>query len=42
MYKCISCKKPIAKIEDKLRCPYCGTRIFAKQRPETLKRVVAR
>lgn len=42
MYKCLSCKKTIAKIEDKIRCPYCGYRIFVKMRPTTVKRVQAR
>ena len=42
MYKCMNCKKTIAKIEDKIRCPYCGYRIFVKQRPEVIRRIVAR
>lgn len=42
MYKCISCKKTIAKIDEKIRCPYCGFRIYAKMRPEVVRRVVAR
>lgn len=41
MYKCINCKK-VAKLEDKIRCPYCGYRIFVKVRPEVIKRVRAR
>lgn len=41
MYKCINCKKVVAKLEDKIRCPYCGYRIFLKKRPEVVKRVRA-
>ncbi|MEM5802204.1 MAG: DNA-directed RNA polymerase subunit P [Candidatus Aenigmatarchaeota archaeon] len=42
MYKCVGCKKEITKIEDRIRCPYCGFRIFVKLRPEVVKRVRAR
>ncbi|MBI2547437.1 MAG: DNA-directed RNA polymerase subunit P [Candidatus Aenigmarchaeota archaeon] len=42
MYKCTNCKKPVAKLEDKVRCPYCGFRVFVKERPEVVKRVLAR
>ncbi len=42
VYKCTSCKKVIAKLEDRIRCPYCGSRVFTKQRPEVVKRVLAR
>ena len=42
MYRCVNCKKEIAKIEDRIRCPYCGHRIFSKKRPEVLRRVQAR
>jgi DNA-directed RNA polymerase subunit P len=41
-FKCLKCKKIIEEIEDKVRCPYCGYRIFVKIRPEVLKRVQAR
>ncbi len=41
MYKCINCKKVIPKIEERVRCPYCGYRIFSKIRPEVVKRVKA-
>lgn len=41
MYKCVKCKKTVAKIEEKIRCPYCGYRIFVKMRPEVLKKVHA-
>jgi DNA-directed RNA polymerase subunit RPC12/RpoP len=42
MYKCVKCKRIITKIEDTVRCPYCGFRILAKMRPDTPKRVQAR
>lgn len=42
MYKCINCKKTVAKIGEKIRCPYCGYRIFVKMRPDVIKRVRAR
>lgn len=42
MYKCISCKKVIEALDDKVRCPFCGFRIYSKMRPETPRRVVAR
>ncbi len=42
MYKCVKCKRIITKVEDSVRCPYCGARILAKMRPEVLKRVHAR
>ncbi len=41
-YKCLKCRKVIEKIEDKVRCPFCGYRIFVKERPRTIKRVRAR
>lgn len=42
MYKCIKCKKIITKVDEKIRCPYCGFRIFVKLRPKVVKRVQAR
>jgi len=42
MYKCIKCKKIIEKLEDRIRCPYCGNRILMKVRPKIVKRVLAR
>jgi DNA-directed RNA polymerase subunit RPC12/RpoP len=42
VYKCVKCKRIITKIEDNIRCPYCGFRILAKMRPDTPKRVRAR
>jgi DNA-directed RNA polymerase subunit RPC12/RpoP len=41
MYKCLSCKKEITEQEDKIRCPYCGFRVYSKMRPEIDKRVRA-
>lgn len=42
MYKCTACKKVTAKIDEKVRCAYCGARIMIKLRPEVVKRVLAR
>ncbi len=42
MYKCTSCKKITTKLEDKVRCAYCGARVMLKMRPEVVKRVLAR
>jgi DNA-directed RNA polymerase subunit P len=42
MYKCVKCKKVVSKLEDKIRCPYCGFRIFVKLRPKVAKRVQAK
>lgn len=42
MYKCIACKKVVGKLEDKIRCPFCGQRVFVKMRPTVVKRVLAR
>jgi len=42
MYKCIKCKKTISKVDEKIRCPYCGFRIFIKLRPTVVKKVQAR
>ncbi len=41
MYKCIKCKKIVQKFDEKIRCPYCGYRIFMKLRPKVVKRVRA-
>jgi DNA-directed RNA polymerase subunit RPC12/RpoP len=38
----MKCKKTMAKIDEKIRCPFCGHRIFVKMRPEVVKRVHAR
>ncbi|TAL47235.1 DNA-directed RNA polymerase subunit P [archaeon] len=42
MYRCISCKKQVEDISDKIRCPYCGARVFLKSRAEVATRVRAR
>jgi DNA-directed RNA polymerase subunit RPC12/RpoP len=42
MYKCIACKRVMAKAEDKIRCSYCGQRVFIKLRPDVVTRVLAR
>lgn len=42
MYRCVNCKRIITKIDERVRCPYCGFRILSKMRPEVLKRVKAR
>ncbi len=42
MYKCIRCKKVIDEYDNKIRCPYCGFRIYSKIRPEIVRRVVAK
>jgi DNA-directed RNA polymerase subunit RPC12/RpoP len=42
MFKCIKCKKIVSKFEEKVRCPYCGGRIFIKIRPKVVKKVLAR
>ncbi|MBI2543174.1 MAG: DNA-directed RNA polymerase subunit P [Candidatus Aenigmarchaeota archaeon] len=42
MYRCTNCKKTVAKLEDRIRCPYCGQRVFVKLRAPVVKRVLAR
>jgi len=41
-FKCLKCKKVIEEGDERVRCPYCGYRIFVKMRPEVIKRVQAR
>jgi len=41
-FKCLKCKKIIESAEERVRCPFCGYRIFSKMRPEVVKRVKAR
>jgi DNA-directed RNA polymerase subunit P len=40
-FKCLQCGKTVEKIEGRVRCPYCGYRIFMKIRPKVVKRVKA-
>ncbi len=35
-FKCISCGKITEKLEGRIRCPFCGYRIFAKETPRTV------
>jgi DNA-directed RNA polymerase subunit RPC12/RpoP len=44
MYKCFECQHALTPkdIEKRIICPYCGSRIVLKTRPETLKKVKAR
>ncbi|MBI4015916.1 MAG: DNA-directed RNA polymerase subunit P [Candidatus Aenigmarchaeota archaeon] len=44
MYKCVSCMKSIEfdNLKEKIRCPYCGYRIIVKERPKTVRKVLAR
>ncbi len=42
MYKCVKCKKVVSKLGSRVRCPYCGYKIFVKLRPNAVKRVRAR
>jgi DNA-directed RNA polymerase subunit P len=41
-YKCVKCGKETEKIIDRVRCPFCGFRIFIKKRPQVIKKVKAR
>jgi DNA-directed RNA polymerase subunit RPC12/RpoP len=38
-YKCTQCGRKIPKIEGFVRCPYCGSRILIKDRPNISKEV---
>jgi DNA-directed RNA polymerase subunit RPC12/RpoP len=44
VYKCFECQKEIdaKSIERRIICPYCGSRIIAKERPPVIKKVKAR
>ena len=43
MYKCLKCGREIdlKEIRDKIRCPYCGYRIVATEKPKTVIKVKA-
>ncbi|HDH91389.1 MAG TPA: DNA-directed RNA polymerase subunit P [Candidatus Aenigmarchaeota archaeon] len=41
MYQCINCKKIVPSLEESIRCPYCGGRIFVKLRPPISKKIKA-
>jgi DNA-directed RNA polymerase subunit RPC12/RpoP len=41
-FKCLKCKNLIEELEERIRCPYCGYRIFVKARANVIKRVRAR
>ncbi|MEM5793197.1 MAG: DNA-directed RNA polymerase subunit P [Candidatus Aenigmatarchaeota archaeon] len=40
--KCVNCGKETEKIIDRVRCPFCGFRVFVKKRPKIIKKVQAR
>ncbi|MBD3155737.1 MAG: DNA-directed RNA polymerase subunit P [Candidatus Aenigmarchaeota archaeon] len=42
VFKCLKCGKEVEKVIDRVRCPFCGYRIFSKKRPKTIKKVQAR
>lgn len=44
MYKCLKCGKEIEmeQIKEKIRCPFCGFRIIAKDRPKKTVKVPAK
>ncbi|MCD6414397.1 MAG: zinc-ribbon domain-containing protein [Candidatus Diapherotrites archaeon] len=41
MYVCQKCKRKIEDNTDTLTCPYCGYKIFRKDRPPIAKKVKA-
>lgn len=41
-FKCLKCRKVIEDSEDRVRCPFCGYRIFSKMRPEVVKKIQAK
>jgi DNA-directed RNA polymerase subunit RPC12/RpoP len=41
-FKCLKCKKVVEELEERVRCPFCGYRIFSRMRPTIVKRVQAR
>jgi len=36
-YICLHCGKKIKQLEGVIRCPYCGYRVLAKERPALAK-----
>jgi len=44
MYVCFKCGKEVEykDIKKKVRCPFCGSKILFKKRPEVVKKVKAR
>lgn len=38
-YVCVHCRKKIKDLENSIRCPYCGSRIFVKARPNLPREV---
>jgi len=38
MWKCLNCEKQVENIEA-VKCPYCGYRIFHKERPPIVRKV---
>ena len=41
-FKCLKCRKVIENVDERVRCPYCGFRIFSKMRAKVVKKVRAR
>lgn len=42
MYRCATCKEPIRNdVTMGFQCIRCGSRIFMKERPPVMKRIVA-
>jgi len=41
-FKCLKCRNVIDEIEERIRCPFCGYRIFVKMRAPVVKRVQAK
>lgn len=43
MYKCAKCGREVEfDKEDPVRCPFCGYKIFFKERPKVVREVKAR
>jgi len=41
-FRCLTCGKNVEELEGRIRCPYCGSRIFSKTRPKNIRRIQAR